>query len=385
MTLYSLLEQLSKLGGSDLYLNKGAPPMMKHLGKLHAVSQIPLTESDLISIANEAMTPEQQHEFQSTKEMNLAYELDVKTRFRLNIYYQKNAVCMVIRAIKSHIPQHDQLHLPRILTERVMKKKGLILFVGATGVGKSTSQASLLDFRNQHASGHIVTIEDPIEFIHEHKNSLVSQREVGIDTESFSCALKNTLRQAPDVILIGEIRDTETMHHALNFSQTGMLVLSSLHANNATQALERILNFFPEEQHRQVCLDLSMNLDTIVSQRLLRGSDGKIVPAFEVMLNTPLIRELILRKEFSDIKTAMEKSGEPGMQTVDMALFDLCRQGKISEEEAMHYADSGNNLRLRIQLANGFKPQSTDTLETLKIEHPERPQLMDFTIDLFHD
>src|SRR5690606_540579 len=271
-------------------------------------------------------------------------------RFRINIFRQRNEISIVARDIVTDIPNADDLGLPTVLKDVVMAKRGLVLFVGATGSGKSTSLAALIDYRNTNSAGHIITIEDPVEYIHRHKKSIVNQREVGVDTRSFQKALKNTLRQAPDVILIGEIRDRETMEHALAFAETGHLCISTLHANNANQALDRIINFFPEERRPQLLMDLSMNLRAFVSQRLIPTVDKKRTAAIEILLGTPTISELILRGEIDGIKEIMEKSANLGMQTFDLALFKLWQEGKISEEEALKNADSANNLRLRIKL-----------------------------------
>jgi twitching motility protein PilU len=282
--------------------------------------------------------------------MNLAFSLSGVGRFRINIFKQRNEVSIVARNIKLDIPKFEDLHLPKVLLDVVMEKHGLVLFVGATGSGKSTSLAALIDHRNRHASGHIITIEDPVEFIHKHKKSIINQREVGVDTRSFHAALKNTLRQAPDVILIGEIRDRETMEHALAFADTGHLAISTLHANNANQALDRIINFFPEDRRAQLLHDLGNNLKAFVSQRLVKTTDGKRRAAVEVMLGTPTIRDLIHRNELTELKGIMEKSTNLGMQTFDNALYDLAIEGAITEDEALKNADSANNVRLRLKL-----------------------------------
>lgn len=296
------------------------------------------------------MDEEQKLEFQRELEMNLAVSMAGIGRFRINIFMQRNEVSIVARNIKLDIPRFEDLFLPPVLLDVIMEKRGLVLFVGATGSGKSTSLAALIDYRNRNASGHIITIEDPVEFIHRHKKSIVNQREVGVDTRSFHAALKNTLRQAPDVILIGEIRDRETMEHALAFADTGHLAISTLHANNANQALDRIINFFPEERRAQLLHDLGNNLKAFVSQRLVRTPDGKRRAAVEVMMGTPTIRDLIQRNELTELKGIMEKSGSLGMQTFDTALFNLAVEGAISEEEALKNADSQNNVRLRLKL-----------------------------------
>jgi len=346
------LELLANRGGSDLYLSTGAPPCAKFEGVLRPIDTEVLRPGEIRDIANEVMSEAQQQEFDAQLEMNLALSLRGVGRFRVNIFRQRNEVAIVARNIVAEIPKWQDLGLPQILPEVIMRKRGLVLFVGATGSGKSTSLAALIDYRNSNSSGHIITIEDPVEYIHRHKKSIVNQREIGIDTHSWHAALKNTLRQAPDVILIGEIRDRETMEHAIAFAETGHLAISTLHANNANQALDRIINFFPEDRRHQLLMDLSMNLQAFVSQRLIPSVDGKRCAAFEVLLGTPMIKELILRGEFEGIKEAMEKSENLGMRTFDGALFELQQQGAITEEEALRNADSPNNVRLRIKLAN---------------------------------
>ena len=303
-------------------------------------------------IAYALMDEEQRVEFEHELEMNLAISVAGVGRFRVNIFRQRNEISIVARNIKLDIPRFEDLGLPEILKDVIMAKRGLVLFVGATGSGKSTSLASLIDYRNSNSAGHIITIEDPVEYVHRHKKSIVNQREVGVDTRSFQKALKNTLRQAPDVILIGEVRDRETMEHCLAFAETGHLAISTLHANNANQALDRIINFFPEERRAQLLMDLSTNIRAFVSQRLIPTTDGKRVAAVEVLLGSPTIAELILRGEFESIKEIMEKSENMGMQTFDTALFKLYREGRISLDEALRNADSANNLRLKIKLAD---------------------------------
>ena len=303
-------------------------------------------------IAYALMDEEQRVEFEHELEMNLAISVAGVGRFRVNIFRQRNEISIVARNIKLDIPRFEDLGLPEILKDVIMAKRGLVLFVGATGSGKSTSLASLIDYRNSNSAGHIITIEDPVEYVHRHKKSIVNQREVGVDTRSFQKALKNTLRQAPDVILIGEVRDRETMEHCLAFAETGHLAISTLHANNANQALDRIINFFPEERRAQLLMDLSTNIRAFVSQRLIPTTDGKRVAAVEVLLGSPTIAELILRGEFESIKEIMEKSENMGMQTFDTALFKLYREGRISLDEAQRNADSANNLRLKIKLAD---------------------------------
>ncbi|EON92675.1 Tfp pilus assembly protein, ATPase PilU [Marinobacter lipolyticus SM19] len=344
------LKVLAKNDGSDLYLSTGAPPCAKFHGTLKPIDRTPLVPGAIKEIAYQIMDDEQVSEFEQELEMNLAYSIRNVGRFRVNIFRQRNEISIVARNIVTEIPNADDLGLPPVLKDVMMTKRGLVLFVGATGSGKSTSLAALIDYRNSNSSGHIITIEDPVEYIHRHKKCIVNQREVGVDTRSFHKALKNTLRQAPDVILIGEIRDRETMEHALAFAETGHLCISTLHANNANQALDRIINFFPEERRPQLLMDLAMNLKAFVSQRLVPTVDKKRCAAIEILLGTPTISELILRGELDSIKEIMEKSANIGMQTFDLALFNLWKEGKISEEEALKNADSANNLRLKIKL-----------------------------------
>jgi len=350
MDFPALLKVLATQDGSDLYLSTGAPPCAKFNGVLKPLGTEAFKPGDVALIADGIMDAEQRLDFERELEMNLAFSLSGVGRFRINIFKQRNEVSIVARNIKLDIPKFEDLHLPPVLLDVVMEKHGLVLFVGATGSGKSTSLAALIDHRNRHASGHIITIEDPVEFIHRHKKSIINQREVGVDTRSFHAALKNTLRQAPDVILIGEIRDRETMEHALAFADTGHLAISTLHANNANQALDRIINFFPEERRAQLLHDLGNNLKAFVSQRLVKTKDGKRRAAVEVMLGTPTIRDLIHRNELTELKGIMEKSTNLGMQTFDNALYDLAIEGAISEDEALKNADSANNVRLRLKL-----------------------------------
>lgn len=350
MEIDALLLRLSSQHGSDLFLSTGAPPSARIDGVLTPFSERPFKPGEVEAIANALMDAEQRREFDRELEMNLAISRTGVGRFRLNIFKQRNDVSIVIRNVKLDIPRFEDLKLPPVLLDTVMLKQGLILFVGATDSGKSTSLAALIDHRNRHSSGHIITIEDPVEYIHRHKRSIINQREVGVDTRSFHAALKNTLRQAPDVVLIGEIRDRETMEHALTFADTGHLVLSTLHAHNANQALDRIVNLFPEERRPQLLHALGNNLKAFVSQRLVRTLDGQRRAAVEVMLGTPTIADLIRRNELGELKGIMEKSGEVGMQTFDGALYALVVEGVISEDEALKHADSQNNLRLRLKL-----------------------------------
>lgn len=355
------LKILAVKDGSDLYLSTGAPPCAKFQGTLKPIDRTPLQPGEIKEIAYRIMDQEQIEEFEQELEMNLAYSIPQVGRFRINIFRQRNELSIVARNIVTEIPNADALGLPPILKDVVMSKRGLVLFVGATGSGKSTSLAALIDHRNSNSRGHIITIEDPVEYIHRHKKCIINQREVGVDTRSFHQALKNTLRQAPDVILIGEIRDRATMEHALAFAETGHLCISTLHANNANQALDRIINFFPEERRPQLLMDLAMNIRAFVSQRLIPTVDGKRCAAIEVLLGTPTISELILRGEIDGIKEIMEKSSNLGMQTFDLALFNLWKEGRISQEEALKNADSANNLRLKIKL-DGGQPSGPPTV-----------------------
>jgi len=345
--------------GSDLYLSVGARPSAKVQGNMTAIDSLTLTPDVIKEIAEGVMSDKQIIEFAEKPEMNLAISEKGVGRFRVNIFMQRNTYSMVVRNIVTDIPSATDLGLPKILTELIVEKRGLILFIGATGSGKSTSLASLIDHRNCNETGHIITIEDPIEFVHQHKKSIVNQREVGVDTDTYEDALKNTLRQAPDVILIGEIRAQETMDHAMAFAETGHLCLSTLHANNSNQALDRIINFFPEERKNQLLMDLSLNLRGFVSQRLVRTIDGGRAAAFEILLNSPLISELIHDGDIAGIKEVMEKSSEMGMRTFDMDLLRLYAEGKITKEEALANSDSVNNLRLKIKMYDAAKSAKT--------------------------
>jgi len=351
MEIDALLSILSNKNGSDLFLATGAPPSARVDGVLTALSERPFKNGETAAIAASLMDAEQRREFDRDLEMNLAISRAGIGRFRVNIFKQRNDVSIVIRNVKLDIPRFADLKLPAVLLETVMLKQGLILFVGATDSGKSTSLAALIDHRNRHSTGHIITIEDPIEYIHRHQRSIINQREVGVDTRSFHAALKNTLRQAPDVVLIGEIRDRETMEHALAFADTGHLVLSTLHAINANQALDRIINMFPEERRPQLLQTLGNNLKAFISQRLVRTVDGQRRAAVEVLLGTPTIADLVRRGQFEELKPIMEKSTESGMQTFDAALFALVAEGVVSAQEALKNADSINNLKLRMKLA----------------------------------
>jgi len=341
---------------------------MKVQGKLLRVGKNSLDSTSVKELALEIMDGEQAAAFEQKPEMNLAIDKPDIGRFRVNVFKQRNDYAVVIRVIKTDIPNFKDLGLPDSLPDLIMRKRGLILFVGGTGSGKSTSLASLIDHRNKNHAGHIITIEDPIEFVHPHKRSIVNQREVGVDTDCYEDALENTLRQAPDVILIGEIRNRETMEHALAFAETGHLCLSTLHANNANQALDRIINFFPEDRHKQLLLDLSLNIQGVISQRLIPTVDGKRAAAIEIMTGSPRVKDMIKDGKVHELKEAMEGSEQYGMQTFDGALLDLFRAGKISEEEATKNADSANNLRLKIKNSGNFKSTSDFSLE---VEEPE--------------
>lgn len=361
MSLKDYLRTLATRDGSDLYLTADAPPAGKFQGSLKPLARERLSPEDVHRMAYELMDAEQQRQFEHKPEMNLAISEEGIGRFRVNIFKQRHKVAMVIRNIKTEIPDADKLGLPDILKQTIMDKRGLILFVGGTGSGKSTSLAALIDYRNRNSDGHIITIEDPIEYVHPHRKSIVSQREVGVDTDSYEDALKNTLRQAPDVILIGEIRTRETMEHALAFAETGHLCLSTLHANSANQALDRIINFFPEERRHQLLMDLSLNLRAFISQRLIPTVDGKRTAAIEILLGTPMVRDLIMKGDVGAIKEIMEKSEEQGMQTFDSHLYRLYRERKISLAEALRNADSASNLKLRINLSANERPQTAPT------------------------
>jgi len=384
MEFKDYLNILASKDGSDLYLSTGAPPCAKFQGVLKPLEKKTMLPGEIEAIANELMDDEQREEFSHELEMNLAISIPKIGRFRVNIFKQRNEWSIVARNIVTEIPRVEDLGLPDILTEVIMAKRGLVLFVGATGSGKSTSLAALIDHRNRNSGGHIITIEDPVEFIHTHRKSIINQREVGVDTRSFHNALKNTLRQAPDVILIGEIRDRETMEHALAFAETGHLAISTLHANNSNQAIDRIINLFPEERRPQLLTDLSQNLRAFISQRLVPTVDGKRCAAIEILIGTPAIQNLILKGEFENIKAIMEKSENAGMRTFDSALFHLYKAGRISLDDAVKNADSANNLRLRIKLAEGGDPEAEATekgdsfgglsLEAIEEEQEEKPE-----------
>lgn len=351
MELHEMLHKMAAIKGSDLYLSTGSRPMVRVNNKLIAISEESLKIGEVKKFAYSQLNPEQITVFENKLEQNLSISLSKIGRFRVNIFIQRGEVAMVIRHIITSIPNFEQLNLPATLGSVSKEKRGLVLIVGSTGSGKSTTVASMIDYINQNRSGHIITIEDPIEYIHHHKSCVINQREVGIDTLTYEDALKNALRQAPDVILIGEIRSRETMDQAIAFAETGHLCISTLHANNANQALDRIINFFPPDRHRQLLLDLSFNLKLIFSQRLVSSLDGKRLPAYEILLGSPLVLDLIYRDEIHLIKETMEKSTDSGMMTFDLSLEKLYREQKISLEEALINADSKNNLRLRLNMS----------------------------------
>lgn len=349
--MFDLLRLMTSKGGSDLFITAGFPPAMKIDGRMTPVSSQALTPQHTADLARAIMNDKQAAGFELTREANFAISPGDLGRFRVSAFQQMGAVGMVLRVITTTIPKFEELELPDVLKQVIMEKRGLVVMVGATGSGKSTTMAAMVGYRNENSYGHILTIEDPVEFVHPHRNCVVTQREVGVDTESFEAALKNSLRQAPDVIQIGEIRDRETMEHAIAFAETGHLCLATLHANSANQALDRIINFFPEERRQQLLMDLSLNLKGLISQRLIprKEAKGRVV-AIEIMLNSPLISDLIFKGEVHEIKEIMKKSRELGMQTFDQALFDLYEADKITYEDALRNADSVNDLRLNIKL-----------------------------------
>jgi twitching motility protein PilU len=364
LSIQKLLKVMMDQDASDLYLMAGAPPGYRINGIIKRLGDQNLAPATAEQLANSLMNEQQKKEFANEMEMNLSAAYPGLGRFRVNIYRQRGTVGMVIRQITTEIASVDDLGLPEIFKDISMSNRGLVLMVGATGSGKSTSLAAMVDWRNSNQAGHIITIEDPVEFMHRHKKCFVTQREVGSDTVSFQAALKNTLRQAPDVILLGEIRDRDTMEHAIAFAETGHLAMATLHANNANQALERVINFFPEERHQQVYMNLAMNLKAILSQRLVKTIDGKRIAAIEILINTPRIADLILKGEVDSIKEAMEEGAQYGMFTFDQALLQLWRDGKISDVEALRNADSANNLRLKMKMAamEGSKDSGIDQL-----------------------
>ncbi len=356
--LSELLKSMLDKGASDLFITVGSPPAIKVNGEMTMFNAKPISRDQADEILRSAMNEKQQSEFRETSECNFAIPLDGVGRFRVNAFVQRGSVGLVARHIKTEVPTLAGLGLPPVLARVVLEKRGLILMVGGTGSGKSTSLAAMLDHRNENSRGHIITIEDPIEFMHPHKKCLVMQREVGVDTENWFAALKNTLRQAPDVILIGEIRDRETMEYAISFAETGHLCLATLHANNSNQALDRIINFFSMDRRAQLLMDLSLNLRAIVSQRLIPKVDGGRVPAIEVLLNSPLVSDLVHKGQVHELKSIMAKSKDMGMCTFDQALFDLCAAGQVAAETALRFADSQNELRLMLRNLVRQSPQS---------------------------
>ena len=365
-TIHSWMRYMYENKASDLFITAEFPPAVKLDGKLTPITDKPLTAGTCGAIAQALMTQKQREEFENTKECNFAVSIDGVARFRVNAMIQRGATALVIRIINSVIPKMDDLRLPEILKKVAMQKRGLVIFVGGTGSGKSTSLAAMIDYRNENSYGHIITIEDPIEFVHPHKNCIITQREVGVDTENWFAALKNTLRQAPDVILIGEIRDQETMEYALAFAETGHLCMATLHANSSNQALDRIINFFPEERRTQLLTDLSLNLQAFISQRLIPREGGKgRVAAVEILLNSPIISEMIQKGEIHGIKEMMKKSTAMGMQTFDQALYELYERGDISFQDAIKNADSAHDLRLDIQLRSRRAQNAGPDLELI--------------------
>jgi twitching motility protein PilU len=355
----SFLKLMAHKKASDLFITAGVPPSMKVHGKLSPITQSPLTPQQSRDLVLNVMTPAQREEFEKTHECNFAIGVSGVGRFRVSCFYQRNQVGMVLRRIETRIPTVEELNLPAVIKTLAMTKRGIILFVGATGTGKSTSLAAMIGYRNMNSSGHIITIEDPIEFVHKHEGCIITQREIGIDTDTWEAALRNTLRQAPDVIMIGEVRTREGMDHAIAFAETGHLVLCTLHANNANQAMDRMINFFPEERKNQLLMDLSLNLKGVVAQQLVPTPDGKSRRvAMEILLGTPLMSDYIREGEIHKLKDLMKESKELGMQTFDQALFELYQEGEISYEDALRFADSQNEVRLKIKLAQGGDARS---------------------------
>ena len=372
--MHDLLRMMVQKKGSDLFITAGAVPSMKVDGIIQPLSNQALTPQHTQILVSAIMNDRQRAEFEQNQECNFAISLPGVSRFRVNAFTQRGSVGVVLRVIRSEIPKFEDLNLPPVLQDIAMTKRGLVIFVGATGSGKSTSLAAMIGHRNEYSKGHIITVEDPIEFVHNHKNCIVTQREVGVDTESYEVALKNTLRQAPDVILIGEVRDRETMEHAIAFAETGHLCLTTLHANSTNQALDRIINFFPEDRRQQLLMDLSLNLKGIISQRLISSISGEgRIAAVEVMLNTPLMSDLIFKGEVHEIKELIAKSTELGMKTFDQALFDLYENGQVKYEDALRNVDSVNDLRLRIKLEGKEAKQHNlmDGLDKITVDNDD--------------
>ena len=374
MVFNDLLKMMVEKGASDLFITAGVAPSLKVNGEIKPVVETALTTEQARDVVMSVMNAHQRSEFERTLECNFAIGVAGLGRFRVNVFQQRNSIGMVLRRIQTDIPKLEDLGLPPILKDISMTKRGLVIFVGGTGTGKSTSLAAMIGYRNQNSSGHIISIEDPIEYVHRHQGCIITQREVGVDTESFETALKNTLRQAPDVILIGEIRARETMSHAIAFAETGHLCLSTLHANSANQALDRIINFFPDDRRDQLLMDLSLNLKAVIAQRLLPRADGKgRCAAIEIMLNTPLMSDLLLKGAVHDIKALMARSTESGMQTFDQALYVLYQQGQITYDDAVRYADSANDLRLMVKLHDEEKMKKIgSTLEGVSLVDPSK-------------
>lgn len=367
MDITPYLKLMADKDASDLFFSVGAPVNIKINGHTHAVGKEPLLPGSVKALAYALIDDDKQSVFERELELNFSLAVDGVGRFRVNLYRQRGEVAMVVRYIKSRIPSLESLQMPEILQRLIMEPRGLILVVGATGSGKSTTLAAMIDHRNANRSGHILTLEEPVEFVHRHQKSIVDQREIGVDTWSYAAALKNAMRQAPDVILIGEIRDRETMQHAIAYAETGHLCLATLHANNANQAIDRIINFFPDSAHPQLLIDLSLNLRAVVSQRLIPAVTGGRVPAVEVLLKSPYISDLIAKREIELIKDVIEKSRDAGMQTFDQSLYDLFMQGRITRADALDNADSRNNLALRIRLAGGVPDEDEEDGPELRL------------------
>jgi twitching motility protein PilU len=378
MNVRDLLSAMIKAKASDLYLTADSPPLLRIEGRTQSVNESRLSAQQVEDMANTIMSEKQKAAFAETMEMNLALYEPAVGRFRVNIYKQRACVGIVIREIRLDVPTIDEWNLPQILKDISMTKRGLVIVVGGTGTGKSTTLAAMVNHRNTHATGHIVTVEDPIEFIHQHKKSIVSQREIGMDTHGYAEALKNTLRQAPDVILVGEIRDAETMEAAITFAETGHLCLSTLHANNANQAIERIMNFFPPIRHDQIYFQLSLNLKAIISQRLIPSFDGKRTAAIEILIDSPRVKDLIMKRRIDTLKEAMTQGTREGMQTFDQAIFEIYKTGQIAYENAIAYADSANEVRLRIKMeglaTRGEGDQPPEPSQALRM----KPELKQF-------
>jgi twitching motility protein PilU len=376
--VFDLVELLLKKDGSDIFITAGCEPAIKANGQIHRVGNKKLNPEQTATLVRAVMSDTQARLFDHHHEANFALNFPNVARFRVSAFQQRGSTGMVLRFIKSEIPTIEQLHLPGMLHDLAMEKRGLVIFVGATGCGKSTSLAAMVDYRNQHTFDHIITLEDPIEFFHKHKKCIVNQREIGTDAENYGIALKNTLRQAPNVILLGEIRDLDTMTYALNFAETGHLVFSTLHANSADQAFDRVLNFFPAAAREQALMDLSFNLKAFISQRLIPRTDkpGSLIPAVEVLINTPLVAELVFQNRIKEIKETMARSSEQGLITFNQSLFQLYEEGKISYESALRNADSVNDLRLTIKLKSKHAPPvgMSDQMSTVQIEEDTRDQ-----------